>query len=60
MLGSTLKKWIIDILIKLFRFHKFKINIFHDLFWYCHTRIEIIQIVSYNNYDGFQHLDFIY
>jgi hypothetical protein len=45
---------------KILLFHKFKINIFHDLLWYCHMRIEIIQIVTYNNYDDFQHLNFIY
>jgi hypothetical protein len=36
--------------------------IFHDLLWYCHTHMssEIIQIVAYDNYDDFQHGDFIF
>jgi len=36
-------------------------RIFHDLLWYCHTSSEIIQNVAYyDNYDDFQHVDFIF
>jgi hypothetical protein len=48
-LVSTLKKWIMF-------FQKtnslFKIR----NFWYCHMSSEIIQIVTYDNYDDFQQL----
>jgi hypothetical protein len=35
---------------------------FHDLqylLWYCHMCSEIIQILEYDNYEGFYHLNFI-
>jgi len=37
-----------------------KLLFLHDLVWYPHMRSEIIQIVSYYNYDSFQHLNFIF
>ncbi len=33
---------------------------FHNLLWYCHMSNEIIQSVAYDNYDDFQHGNFIY
>jgi hypothetical protein len=40
-------------------FYKFKVIIFCDLLCYFHMRSETVQIVTGDNYDGFQHLSFI-
>jgi hypothetical protein len=47
----TLTKWIIFIK------HYW---IFHDLLWYRCMNSEIIQSVAYDNYDDFQHVNFIF
>jgi hypothetical protein len=44
----------------IFFFINFKLLLFHDPSWYCHLRSEVIQIVGYDNYDGFQRLNFIF
>jgi hypothetical protein len=36
------------------------IYIFHNLLWYCDMNSEIIQNVAYDNYDDFQHNNFIF
>jgi hypothetical protein len=32
---------------------------FHNVLWYCHTSSEIVQCLDCNNYDYFQHINFI-
>jgi hypothetical protein len=36
------------------------IYFFHHLLWYCEMSSEIIQNLHYDNYDDFQHVDFIF
>jgi hypothetical protein len=36
-----------------------KLLLFHYLLWYCHTSSEIMQCLDCNNYDDFQHINFI-
>jgi len=36
------------------------INYFHELLWCCHMSNEIIQNITDDNYDNFQHLDLIF
>jgi hypothetical protein len=36
-----------------------KFENFHDLIWYCQISGEIIEGVAYDNYDDFQHVNFI-
>jgi hypothetical protein len=56
----TCTKPIVFLAKNLDHFNECESTIFHDAFWYCHMRSEIIQIVSCDNYDGFQHLSFIF
>jgi len=37
-----------------------KLLFFHSLLWYCHMKSEIIQIVAFDSYDGFQQLSIIF
>jgi hypothetical protein len=61
-LGSIFKltKQIIIIFQKKLIFKNLKLLDFHDLLWYCHKNCEIIQSVAYDNYDDFQHVNFIF
>ncbi len=38
----------------------FNYKIFHRLLWYCHMSSEIIQSVTYDNYNDFQYANFIF
>ncbi len=35
-------------------------NFFHHLLYYCDMNNEIIQSVAYDNYDDFEHVNFIF
>jgi hypothetical protein len=37
-----------------------KLLFLHELVWYPPTRSEKFQIVACDNYDGFQHLNFVF
>jgi hypothetical protein len=58
---STLTKWIMFFFSKnefVFKFWNY--IFFHYLLWYCDMSSEIIQSVAYDNYDDFQHVNFIF
>jgi hypothetical protein len=57
---SKLTKWIIIFSKKLFVFKIWNYWIFHDLLWYCHMHTQISPSVANDNYDDFQHVNFIF
>ncbi len=58
---STLTKRIIIFFQKLNSFLNLEIIIiFHHLLLYCDISNEIIQSIAYDNYDDFQHVNFIF
>jgi hypothetical protein len=45
---------------KMIKFFFWNIYIFHHLLYYCDISSEIIQNVDYDNFDNFQHVNFIF